>query len=59
MTQLVVIPLDLQKFSNQRREDGGLQVPNIEAQLKKQRFQIMQQLIGATRTAERNWVHLE
>ena len=43
------------EFLYQRRVDGGLQIPSIEAQLKRQRLHLMQQFVAGTRAVDRNW----
>lgn len=44
------------EFLYQRRSDGGLGIPSLDAQLKRQRFQLLLQFIrAATAQGERNW----
>ncbi|KAI9918604.1 hypothetical protein PsorP6_011661 [Peronosclerospora sorghi] len=42
------------QFLYQRREEGGLQIPSIDAHIKSQRLQLMQQFMGASRIIDRN-----
>ncbi|KAF1331469.1 putative Pollike protein, partial [Globisporangium splendens] len=50
------IQLIPREFLYQRRSDGGLQIPSLEAHLKRQRLQLVLQFVNAANTTgDRNW----